>query len=245
MSYDYKDGKQRVQNILNKSTPVREGNDIPADSYFTYDNGVYGWVSAIFIDIRESTNLFQNEDKTEVARIIRSFTSECIEILSGNGNSREIGIRGDCVYAIYSTPNKHDINGVMNLAGYINTLIRMLNKLFCDKGFNQIEVGIGVASAKELVVKAGRKGSGISNKVWIGEAVTEASNLSSYGNTGSNWNKIRPIVTSSMVYSNITDVDDEWVDKSLLEEKYINYDKCYHGDYVNKGFNDWIEGGMK
>jgi len=245
MSYDYKDGKQRIENILNKATMVRDGNDIPGDSYFTFDNGVLGWVTAVFIDIRKSTELFQNENKTVVARIIRSFTSECIEILSGNGNQREIGIRGDCVYAIYSTPQQHDINGIMNLVAQINTLIKMLNKLFEEKSFQTISVGIGVSAAKELVVKAGRKGSGINNKVWIGSAVTEASKLSGYGNTGSVFNLINPIVVSNVVYINIIEVDKEWDEKNLLSLVTIDGKHCYHGDFINTDFNEWIERGMK
>ena len=40
--------------------------------------------------------------------MIKSFTSETIEILRNNDNLREIGIRGDCVYAIYTSPMKRD-----------------------------------------------------------------------------------------------------------------------------------------
>lgn len=59
-----------------------------------------------FVDIRESSKLFTDKDKEKVAKIIRSFTSEIIEILREDDNLREIGIRGDCVYAIYTTPKK-------------------------------------------------------------------------------------------------------------------------------------------
>ena len=58
----------------------------------------------------------------------------------------------------------------------------MLNKLLATKNYPQIKVGIGMASDQELVVKAGRKGTGINNLVWIGNAVTKASNLSSVAN---------------------------------------------------------------
>jgi peptidyl-tRNA hydrolase len=35
--------------------------------------------------------------------------------------------------------------------------MKMLNKLLDEKGFSRISVGIGVSTAQELVVKAGRK----------------------------------------------------------------------------------------
>lgn len=77
---------------------------IPAsESEFTYENGIKTWVGALFVDIVNSSRLFQyaNED---TARIIRSFCSEIISILKDDDNYREIGIRGDCVYCIYTTP---------------------------------------------------------------------------------------------------------------------------------------------
>lgn len=39
---------------------------------------------------------------------MKSFTSELIEILRKNDNLRDIGIRGDCIYAIYTTPKETD-----------------------------------------------------------------------------------------------------------------------------------------
>lgn len=120
-----------------------------------------------------------NED---TARIIRSFCSEIISILKDDENYREIGIRGDCVYAIYTTPEKDDIFELADKTFYINTYMKMLNKLLKERSFPEIKVRIGMSTAKELVVKAGRKDVGINNKVWIGKAVTRASNFSSMGN---------------------------------------------------------------
>ena len=105
-SYDYKNGKSRIEEILNNKMEIIEKEKVPKDDNFTFDNGYYSWVSAIFVDIRESSKLFTDKDKEKVAKIIRSFTSEIIEILREDDNLREIGIRGDCVYVIYTTPKK-------------------------------------------------------------------------------------------------------------------------------------------
>ena len=113
-------------------------------------------MTAIFVDIRNSTDLFSKDDKEIVSKIIRSFTSEVIEILRKDDLLREIGIRGDCVYAIYTTPNQVDILEIINKSCYINTFMNMLNKLLAAKGFSTISVGIGISSDQELVVKAGR-----------------------------------------------------------------------------------------
>ena len=60
---------------------------------------------------------------------MKSFTSEIIEILRSSDNMREIGIRGDCVYSIYTTPKKKDIDDLFTRACYCNTYNKMLNKI--------------------------------------------------------------------------------------------------------------------
>ena len=178
--YDYKQGKNRVETILDNYMEIEEKDKLPSDDNFTFENGYLSWVTAIFVDIRDSTSLFSNNDEP-TAKLIRAFTSEIIEILRGDENIREIGIRGDCVYAIYTTPDQSYILECANKTFYINTFINMFNKLLENRGGNKIKVGIGMATDKELVIKAGRKGVSINSKVWIGKAVTIASKLSSYG----------------------------------------------------------------
>lgn len=74
---------------------VENLNELPCDEKLTFSNAYYSWVTAIFVDIRKSTELFTNENKKDVSRLIRSFTSEIIEIINQGDNLREIGIRGD------------------------------------------------------------------------------------------------------------------------------------------------------
>lgn len=237
--------KKRIKEILNNKLQVIENNKIPNNDNFTFSNAYYGWVTAIFVDIRKSTDLFSKDDKEIVSKMIRSFTSEVIEILRKDDLLREIGIRGDCVYAIYTTPKKSDIFEIMDKSFYINTFMNMLNKLLVDKGFSTINVGIGVSTAQELVVKAGRKDVGINNSVWIGDAVTKASNLSSLGNK----NGYKSIVLSSLTHSNIIDL---FIKKNGSESKSwfdLRYDSkignFYHSNIIKSDFNNWIDSGMK
>lgn len=243
--YDYKAGKKRIKEILNNKLQVIENNKIPNNDNFTFSNAYYGWVTAIFVDIRNSTDLFSKDDKEIVSKMIRSFTSEVIEILRKDDLLREIGIRGDCVYSIYTTPTKNDILEIMDKSFYINTFMKMLNKLLVEKGFSTISVGIGVSTAQELVVKAGRKDVGINNSVWIGDAVTKASNLSSLGSK----NGYQSIVLSNTTYTNIIDL---LVEKNSEEAKNwftsrndSRIGKFYDSNIIKSDFNSWIDNGMK
>lgn len=243
--YNYKAGKKRIKDILNNKLQVIENNKIPNNENFTFSNAYYGWVTAIFVDIRNSTDLFSKGNKEIVSKMIRSFTSEIIEILRNDDNLREIGIRGDCVYAIYATPNKQDNLEIINKSFYINTFMKMLNKLLVEKGFTTISVGIGISTAQELVVKAGRKDVGINNNVWIGDAVTKASNLSSLGNK----NGYKSIVLSSLTHSNIIELfvkKNGTESKSWFTKKYDSkIGTIYDINIIKSEFNKWIDDGMK
>ena len=239
--YDYKQGKNRVESILDNYMEIEEKDKLPSDDNFTFENGYLSWVTAIFVDIRDSTSLFSKNDEP-TAKLVRAFTSEIIEILRDDENIREIGIRGDCVYAIYTTPEKSDILECANKTFYINTFINMFNKLLENRGQDKIRVGIGMATDKELVIKAGRKGVSINSKVWIGKAVTIASKLSSYGDK----NFYSRLMYSPVSYENFI----EGFEKKQPNDNVRNWFSyqsglnAYGSGILMSEFDDWIKGGF-
>ncbi|MCU5430871.1 adenylate cyclase [Bacillus toyonensis] len=247
-NYDYKERKKKVEEILDNTDKVNEVDKFPRDEDFTYTNGYKAWAGAIFVDLRDSTTLFSGENDVEIAKVIRGFTSEIIEILRKDTDNdlKEIGIRGDCVYAVYSTGNTSEIYDIANRAFYINTYMKMLNKLLEERGLPVIKAGIGLATTITLAVKAGRKSSGINNLVWIGESVAKAAKLSDLGNKGN----ISNIVMSSGFYNDYikvqklrmpdTDVEEWWT-----KQHHDSYGVYYHGNVINSGFNKWIDDGMR
>lgn len=250
MGYNFRKGKERVDEILKNSITLTKGKGIPNGEEFTFTNGYYDWVTAIFIDIRDSSQLFSKKglnDKKRTAKLIRAFTSEIIEILRDSNDLKEIGIRGDCVYAIYHTPFKKNVLNCANMTFSINTYLNMLNKLLENRGDLPFKAGIGMATAQELVIKAGKSGSGINSKVWIGNAVTRASNLSGYGE--------KTFLNDRLVYSSTSynsfieglkknnpsrDVE-SWFTKFIESDKEV----CYHANIIQKDFDTWIKNGMK
>lgn len=241
-TYDYKKGKNRVEEILDNNLSVLEEDRLPTDDSFTFTNGYYSWVTGVFIDIRDSSKLFANKDKEKISKVIRSFTSEIIEILRNDENLREIGIRGDCVYAIYTTPFKHDIFEVAMKTFYVNTYMRMLNKLLSMRCLPEIKVGIGMSSSKELVIKAGRKDVGINSKVWIGTAVTRASNFSSLGNK----NFHQTLIYSANSYNNFIDEIKQINTENTTFTRHFSQEngEYYSADIVISDFDKWISDGM-
>lgn len=162
--YDYRAGKKRIDEILNARMPIQASSKLPSTDNLTFENAYNSWISALFVDIRNSTELFADDDREQTAKIIRSFTSEIIEILRDDPLLREIGIRGDCVYAIYTTPKKTDLYEVHNKAAYVNSFIAMLNRILRNHGLDTIRAGIGLAVGDDHIIKAGRKGVGINSR---------------------------------------------------------------------------------
>lgn len=239
--YNYRDGRSNIINILKNKTEVIKSRGIPKDdSSFTYKNAYLTWVSSIFIDIKDSSKLFDTKDET-LARLMRAFTSEIITIFQGLDIYRQIGIRGDCVYVIYDTKCKDDLYDVFNIASTLNTFMKMFNAIIKEHGYREIVAGIGIGCDEELIIKVGKTGTGINDKIWIGKAVVDASNLSGVANR----NGIEPIAMSSVFYNNIIDI---LVNKNVNYRLWITYsqkEKCYHCNIINIEFNNWINGGMK
>ncbi|KFI01405.1 adenylate/guanylate cyclase domain-containing protein [Bacillus spizizenii] len=245
--YDYIERKSKVEGILDEESVINKVNKFPKDEdNFTYTNGYKAWAAAIFVDLRDSTSLFISKNDIDVAKVIRGFTSEIIEILrkEAGDNLKEIGIRGDCVYAIYSAPTCEELYYLAERAFYINTYMRMLNDLLSKRDLPRIKAGIGLDASVTLAVKAGRKSFGISNLVWIGASVAKASKLSDLGNK----NSINPIVMSNDFYSGYTDVQGR-LDNTITHPWIIGSSPLlgtyYHSDIVISDFDKWIDGGMK
>ena len=245
MSYDYMNGKKRIIEVLESKTDIEEVEKIPInDEEFTYQNGIRSWVGALFVDIVNSTEYFKDNKQEHIARIMRAFCSECITILKDNSCYRQIGIRGDCVYAIYSTPKQSDLKKVFTDACYINTFIKMFQKILYYYKFQRFDVGIGLGCSKSLIIKAGLKGSGINDNIWIGDAVIDASKLSNEAGRSGN----EPIIVDEIFYSNIKDFDanDSYKYSYYAKEQYSPKlgENVYLFNMIILDFNNWINNNL-
>lgn len=237
MAYDYKQGKISMEEILNNSTSIEEKILPKDDSNFTYGNGIKSWIGSIFVDIIGSTQLIKNNNEVVVSKILRAFTSEIINIMNGSDNVREIGVRGDCVYGVFITPTKEEVYALADISFDINTLINMLNKLLTKKNFPTINVGIGVAIGEDLIIKAGKKGTGINDKIWIGNAVVDACNLANKAGR----NGLNNIGFTSITYENFIE-QLEKRNQGNPVRSWFNKDNYgnYFGNLIDINFNDWI-----
>lgn len=238
ISYYVEKSAERMDDILNAgSGNYCDKDSIPARSSLTYTNGFYVNVTALFIDIVGSSDMTDSSKRPTLAKIYRSFISEATAILNDTDlKCKEISINGDCVWGVFETPYKSDIDSVLAAAACLNSMIKILNYKLKKKGYTQISVGIGVDYGRALMVKAGYSGSGLNDVIWMGDVVNSACHIANKaGRDGRN-----PIIVSSVIYSNLSEEN-----QKLLSNTTINGKSYYSGDIVNINMDNWYEENCK
>lgn len=246
-NYIYQKGKKDVIETLSSKTKVEKTKEIPvSEGQYSYENGVKTWVASLFVDIVDSTSLFSLEDISEdkLARLMRAFVEQVVDIIHLNENHVEIGIRGDCVYAVFKASYKRDLVSIFRTAYCINTFLKMFNRLLAQNSYPEISAGIGLGCGEDLIIRAGKKRVA-SDRIWIGSALVDASNLSKIANR----NGIDPICMDDLFYSNVIDMlKEENPDylKWIEAKQSFGYDGTFYMcNIVQTDFNDWIMDGMK
>ncbi len=237
--YDVNKSSERINEILNANNSNYSDRDhIPARSTLTYNNGYYVNVTALFIDIVGSSDMTDEHLRPTLAKIYRSFISECVAIMNSEKICKEINIQGDCVWGVFETPNKSDIDTIINISAKLYSMVEILNYKLRKKGYQEISVGIGIDDGRALMVQAGYSGSSINDVIWMGDVVNSACHLAN--KAGRNGRKV--IIFPYVIYNNANEYN-----KSLFKS-YYDSDECktlYEGTIVNTGMEEWYKENCK
>lgn len=227
--YDFQKSLNRLEDRLNGSFTYQEMESIPTRDKLTYNNGFYVTCSALFVDIRKSSQLPQLHKRPVLARIYRSYISEIVSILNSFTSCKEINIIGDCVSGIFDAKNVQQFREVYIASIMVNGIVSILNHKLTKKGITPISIGIGLAHGRALMIKTGANGSGINDVVWMGEVVNQASNFCNMANK----QDIKSIVIDAKIYSKLDSQE------QILFSPRI-YENWYHGDILTQGMNEWL-----
>ena len=177
-SYELTCSIERIDEILDADNKSFEELDhIPTRDKLTYNNGFYVNCTAIFVDICGSSDMTDAQRRPVLAKIYRSFISEMVAMFNGFSQCREISINGDCVWAVFDTQYKSDVDMAFDAACKAASLTDILNYKLGKKGYTKIEVNIGMDYGRALMVQAGFKGSAINDVIWMGDVVNSACHL--------------------------------------------------------------------
>lgn len=232
-AYNFADSLSRIDDILNADNKqYEERKSIPARSSLTHTNGFYVDCTALFVDICDSSKLPQYQNRPVLAKIYRSFISELVALFNGANNCKEVNINGDCVWAVFDTTTKADVDGVFDCAAAANSLVMILNYKLEKKGYKNYKVGIGIDDGRALMIKAGHKGSTINDVVWMGDVVNQACHLAAKGNDA--YSSGNPIMLSDVIYDNLNERY-----QKLCSRNSNNF--CYQSNAINIEMNNWLK----
>ena len=146
-SYTYKveDSAKRMDDILDTDDNDYKDkeNSIPKRSDLTFKDGFYVNVTAVFIDIVDSSKLTDGHKRPTLAKMYRAFLSECVAIMNSWDMCKEININGDCVWGVFETPKKSDIDNVISVAAQLSSMVNMIEAKYpVITGFLSQSVGI-------------------------------------------------------------------------------------------------------
>jgi len=232
VSYEFLKSFGRIEDKISSSdNSFPERDEIPLRTDLTFSNGYYVNCTALYIDIRNSSDLPNYHTRPKLAKLYRAYISEVIAVIGGNSNCAEVIVEGDCVVGIFNTPNKPDIDSVFSTAARLASLIDVMNCKFDKYEIKNITVGIGIHYGRALMIKAGFRGSGINDVVWMGDVLNEASRLCSFGN---NESSDKEIMVSSVIYNNLNEHNQKLLEKNRSRD-------CYHGNVISTSMNEWYE----
>ncbi len=230
-SYNHLDSDTRIREILDSSDfGYEEKDSIPSREQLTFTNGFYVNCSAMFIDMRESKTLSSKYKRPTLARIYRAFISELVALLRGNTTVCEIMIEGDCVWGIFDTKQKKNVNELFSDAARVVSLRNILNWRLSQKSIDSIQVGVGLDYGRALMIKGGYRGSGINEVVWMGDVVGSAAHLCSYGSRSFT---DKSVILSKTIHNNLTEDNKRLCSWNMLRD-------CYHANIVNTKMEEWL-----
>lgn len=152
-TYDHVASFKRIDDILKQpDVNYEEVKELPDRDRLTFTNGFYAYCSALFIDIRGSSDLPAKYKRPTLARLYRAYISECVAIMNADLCCREINIVGDGVWCVVNTPKKSDIDDVFSTAANLNSMIKTFNYKLGKRGIGSIRVGIGMDQGRQRTV---------------------------------------------------------------------------------------------
>lgn len=194
-----------------------ERDCIPSEDKLTYDNGYYVNVVAIYVDIVGSSKLLEGHKRPTVAKIYRDFISETVDVM--RKKSKYITIQGDCVGAVFELTVEDNMDLLFDIAISIYVIQQELAKKY--KKYNvEFATGIGMSYGRALMIKAGLKGAGINDILWIGDVVNQACHFCNEAGRNEHYNC--NLIVSESVYTRLNSLN-----KICLGSTYIKDILCY------------------
>lgn len=237
------DIRNKVKTILDDTFNVTDVSYVPKidDSKLTFGNtGLKFTGSALFIDMRGSTDVLNKHNKTTVAKLHMCFFHTIVKIANYfDGNVRSFN--GDSALIFFQGNSDFTISTAVKCAMQIKYMISNsesgINVLL--KKYSELNFGIGIDHGDILCTKVGIGGEHNRDLFWIGNCVNKSTVLGDHACCPNH------ISISNSVYTNLLDwakygkSKDSWgneIDVDMWKECSFTYNNNYEKYYYTSWF---------
>ncbi|MFA0242289.1 MULTISPECIES: adenylate/guanylate cyclase domain-containing protein [Vibrio] len=218
-----KDIDNKVKSIIDDAFEVTDIKYVPDidNTSLTFGNkGLRFEATTLFIDMRGSTKVLNNHNRTTVAKLHKAYFHTIVTIAkSYSGEVRSFN--GDGMLVFFQGTTKRSLSNAVKAAMKMKWMLASPKSEVKKKmeKYSTVEFGIGVDDGQILCAKVGIAGANNRDLVWIGNAVNKSVKIGDQldGKIG----------ISSYVYNNLLD-----------DVKYVT-EKDFLGNDVQK--NMWVQ----
>ncbi|MUK66456.1 adenylate/guanylate cyclase domain-containing protein [Aliivibrio fischeri] len=235
----------KVKSIIDDEfdvTDIKYVPDIDTTSLTFGNKGLRFESTTLFIDMRGSTTVLNNHNRTTVAKLHKAYFHTIVTIAKSLGGEVR-SFNGDGMLVFFEGTTKQTLSNAVKAAMKMKWMLSSSESDVKKKmeKYSTVDFGIGVDYGKVLCAKVGIAGANNRDLVWIGNAVNKSVKI------GDQLNGV--IGISSCVYSNLLDEvkyttekdlwgndvqKDMWVQDSFVynEETHTYYTTTYQWSVV-------------
>lgn len=161
----------------------------------------------------------------EECKYLHAFILETTQICRSNDCCRDIVIMPDCIMVIYSTPQKVNVDAVIDDSARINSLAMVVNKKSNDTVAFSVTIGIDYGQIIMMPVSGANE---TTTYTWYGPAIQEAKKLTEGKN-------LEYVYITQIIWNNIRTENQRLFKKASIMEDY------YAGSIINVTMNNWVK----
>ena len=193
----------KVKSILNTRFESEGTTAVPDidNTKLTFGNfGLEFDATVLYIDMRKSTLLLSEHNRSTVAKIHMCFFHSVVKIASSLGGDVR-SFNGDSLLVFFKVTTKQILSNAVKAAMHIKFVLMNSESSVNDllNKYSRIDFGIGIDYGTILATKVGISGLNNRDLIWVGNSVNKAVKLSDICNSPNN------IAISSYVYGNLID----------------------------------------
>ncbi|MCQ2079434.1 MAG: hypothetical protein MJZ38_05215 [archaeon] len=229
---------ERVEDILGSPMKVEKTHEVPGNIGTSHNRAYDVTLGAVFVDMRDSAELFSGNNRELVAKIAKTFDGTMLRMLRAK-NCVEMGVRGNTVFALYSVTDEQDARNLVSLVAEVNSAVRLLNILYAQRNLDTVPVGIGASISRGLVMKARCKLLGDRDRIWIADAIHEAIGLAKTASSKKENGRLKPVALSPSLYN--LAARDTLPDDVTVVTAFSDDGGAFLGDIRSGALESWIE----